>query len=101
MATSNDEVLGQRELNRALLERQLLLRRAEIPVPDAVLRGEHRQQVEELEDEADVLPAQLGQRPVVELRDLGVLDVDLAGGRFGRARRGCASASTCPSPRAP
>ena len=34
---------------------------------------EHRQQVEELEDEADVVPAQPGQRVVAEVRDLGAL----------------------------
>ena len=36
MATAGDELLGPRALNRALLERQLLLRRADLPIPDAV-----------------------------------------------------------------
>lgn len=36
MADRNDEILGRRALNRALLERQLLLRRVEIPVAAAV-----------------------------------------------------------------
>ena len=34
---------------------------------DVLLRGQRREQVEELEDEADVLPAQLGQLAVAEL----------------------------------
>jgi hypothetical protein len=36
MRAVTDEVLGQRTLNRALLQRQLLLRRVDIPVPTAV-----------------------------------------------------------------
>src|SRR6478735_8329458 len=39
-----------------------------------LLRREHRQQVEELEDEADVVAAQRGQPGVVEAGDLDVAD---------------------------
>ena len=44
---------------------------------DVLLRGEHRQEVEELEDEADVVPAQGREAGVVEAGDLGVADPDL------------------------
>ena len=37
---------------------------------DVLLRGEHRDQVEELEDEADVVTAQRSQPGVVEAGDL-------------------------------
>src|SRR3712207_7369901 len=43
---------------------------------DVLLGREHREQVEELEDEADVAAPQLRQRGVVELRDLGAVDRD-------------------------
>ena len=44
---------------------------------DVLLRGEHRQQVEELEDEADVVAAQRGQPGVIEAGDLDVADPHL------------------------
>ena len=68
---------------------------------DVLPRGQHRQQVEELEDEADVLAAQLGQALVVEIGDLDAADRKPCRRRACRARRGCASASTCRSPTAP
>ena len=57
---------------------------------DVLLRRQHRQQVEELEDEADVLAAELGQLVVVERGDLVAVDPDLARRSAGRGRRGCA-----------
>ena len=57
---------------------------------DVLGRREHREQVEELEDEADVVAAQLRQRRVVEAADVDAGDGDLARGRAGRGRRGCA-----------
>ena len=47
-----------------------------------LLGGEHRQQVEELEDEAELVAAQLGQRAVVEPGDLDAVELDRAGGRL-------------------
>ena len=52
---------------------------------DVLGRGQHRQQVEELEDEADVVAAQLGQRRVVEVADLLARDRHGAGGRLVEA----------------
>ena len=49
---------------------------------DVLFGGEHRQQVEELEDKADVLPAQARQLAVVERGDLGAGDLDRALGRL-------------------
>ncbi len=68
---------------------------------EVLLGGEHRQQVEELEDEAELVAAQLGQLAVVEVGDLLAVEDDGARGRLGRGRRGCASGSTCRSPTAP
>ena len=68
---------------------------------DVLLGGEHRQQVEELEDEADVLAPELRQVAVAERGDLGARRSSRCRRSAGRARRGCASASTCPSPTAP
>jgi hypothetical protein len=48
---------------------------------DVLLRRQHGQQVEGLEDEADLLPAQLGQVLVVERRDLGAVDLNRARSR--------------------
>jgi hypothetical protein len=47
---------------------------------DVLLRRQHRQQVEELEDEPDVVAAQLRQLGVVEIRDLDARDRHAAGG---------------------
>src|SRR5919197_1327489 len=44
---------------------------------DVLLRREHRQQVEELEDEADVIAPQRGQPGVVEAGHLGIADPHL------------------------
>ena len=49
---------------------------------DVLLRRQHRQQVEELEDEADVLAPKLRQLRVVELADLGIGDPDVTVGRL-------------------
>ena len=48
---------------------------------DVLLGGEHREQVEELEDEAELVAAQLGQVAVVEAGELGAVDLDRAAGR--------------------
>ena len=49
---------------------------------DVLLGRQRRQQVERLEDEADVRAAQLGELRVVHLRDVLAGDVDAAGGRL-------------------
>jgi hypothetical protein len=48
---------------------------------DVLLRGEDRQQVEGLEDEADLVAAQLGQAAVVEAVELDAVEDDGARGR--------------------
>src|SRR5699024_4724284 len=48
---------------------------------DVLLRGQRRDEVECLEDEADVVAAQLGQLGVSQLRDVDVTDVYGAGSR--------------------
>ena len=57
---------------------------------DVLGRGQRRQQVERLEDEADLVAAQLREGAVLEARDLDAVDPDVAGARAGRGRRGCA-----------
>ena len=70
---------------------------------DVLLGGQHRDQVEELEDETELVAPQLGERGRRR-------DPDELGSRRGwtvpdvgpsRPRQGCASGSTCPTPRAP
>ena len=53
---------------------------------DVLLGVEHRQEVEELEDEANVLPAQPRQRCVAEGAQLGAGDRDRARGRLVETR---------------
>ena len=65
-----------------------------------LLGGQDRQQVEELEDEAELVAPQPGQRAVVEAGDLDSRRAGPLPGSVCRARRGCASGSTCPNPRA-
>ncbi|MBA2297469.1 MAG: ATP-binding cassette domain-containing protein [Actinobacteria bacterium] len=48
---------------------------------DVLLGGEHRQEVEELEDETDVPPAKPGQLVVLQGRDLHAVDLDRAARR--------------------
>ena len=52
---------------------------------DVLLGVQHREKIEELEDEADVLTAKPGQLGVVQLRDLRPRDAHLAGGRLVEA----------------
>ena len=52
---------------------------------DVLLRREHREQVEELEDEADVAPAELRQLRIAELGDVRPVDGDLALGGLVQA----------------
>ena len=68
---------------------------------DVLGRRQHRQQVEELEDEADVVAAQLRQRRVVETADRPRRRRSPHRRSAGRGRPGCASASTCRSPTGP
>src|SRR3954447_7932931 len=53
---------------------------------DVLGRGEHREQVEELKDEADVVAPQFRQLRVVEAADVDAGDGDLTGG--GRVEAG-------------
>ena len=66
------EAVGQADLVDELLEpRRVGLAAGELERQRDVLgRGEHRQQVEELEDEADVVAAQRVELVVVEARDV-------------------------------
>ena len=68
---------------------------------DVLLGVQDGQQVERLEDEADLLAPQVGEALVVERRDLGAVDLDRAGRRAVEARRGSASGSICRIPTDP
>ena len=68
---------------------------------DVVAEGERRQQVEELEDEADALAPQAGQRVVVEAAEVAALDARAARPTGGPWRRTGAAAWTCRSPTGP
>ena len=48
---------------------------------DVLLRGQDRQEVEELEDETELVPPQIGQGTVVQTSDLLAVDLDRTGGR--------------------
>ena len=69
-------------------------------VLDVLERGEHRHEVERLEDEAEPAPAQ--QRPLAlgEAGEIAALDRRRARRRGNRARRADGGASTCRCPRA-
>ncbi len=77
------EVIEQRLVDR------LLLWRAEVGDVvrdlDIAHRGERGQQVEALEDEADLVTAHLGTLAVGELREVYAVDVDGAAGGVGEA----------------
>ena len=62
---------------------------------DVLLRGERRDQVEALEDEADLLRPDAGELRVAQLRESSVAEHDRARRSAGRARRASAAASTC------
>ena len=57
---------------------------------DVLLRRQHREQIEELEDEADVPAAQLRQLVSFERRDVRAVDRRRPRRSGGRDRRGCA-----------
>ena len=60
-----------------------------------LLGRQHRDQVEELEDEAELVAPQPRELGVVEAGDLLAVERHGAATWAGRARRGCASAWTC------
>ena len=64
---------------------------------DVLLGVQDRQQVVALEDEADRAAPQQRQLAVAQLVEAGAVDLDPAARGACRARRGCASASTCRS----
>ena len=64
---------------------------------DVLDRGQRRDQVELLEDEAECAQPQLGELVVAELREVAALEQHLAARSAGRARRAAAAASSCRS----
>ena len=64
---------------------------------DVLLGGQRAEQVERLEDEADLLAAQPGERLLAQLAELVVAEAHARRSSGGRARRRSAAASTCPS----
>ena len=68
---------------------------------DVLPRVEDRQQVEELEDEADVVAAQLGELAVVELAEVDAVDRSPCPRSGGRGRRGMCIRVDLPEPDGP
>ena len=68
---------------------------------DVLLGVQDRHEVVALEDEAELVAPQAGQRAVVEAGELRAVDRDRSRTSGDPGRRADASASTCPSPRAP
>ena len=68
---------------------------------DVLERGQHRHQVVELEDEADVRGAPVGELAFAQRGDVDAADLDAARSSACRCRRSGSAACSCPSRSAP